>query len=139
MSVLEHRKRSMQVKIAEITVKIVESKDDLEKCVQKQDYLQAQALKKSILALENDKQTLQNILLKQDSEELSFVLERMEEGVDVSMISCLVPVGDTREIRDASIDASYSEELDELPHSMSTSPADKAYESTNQQNDHVDE
>ena len=74
-AVLEERKHRIKVEIAKLLVKINECKDDLEKCVEKQEFLMAQKIKTKITTLEADKLALSSILEREDAVELKDALE----------------------------------------------------------------
>ena len=73
--ILEYRKHRIKIEKAKIIVKLVEAKDALEKCIQRQDFVVAQTLKTQIDALEEDKDKLQCILNNADPKELNKALE----------------------------------------------------------------
>ena len=69
--VLEERKHRMKVEIAKLVVRINENKDDLDKYVERQEFLMAQEIKTIITSLEEEKLTLSLILEREDGKEIS--------------------------------------------------------------------
>ena len=74
-TILEYRQHRINMVRAKITVKIIEAKDALENCIQRQDFLAAQALKTQINVMAEDNDKLQCILNDANSEELNNALE----------------------------------------------------------------
>ena len=68
--VLDERKHKMKVEIAKLVVKINESKDALDKAVERQEFLVAQELKTSLTTLEDDKLKLSSVLERGDAVEI---------------------------------------------------------------------
>merc|ERR1712001_279794 len=85
-AVLEDRKHRIKVEIAKLLVKINEHKDDLEKCVQKQDFLMAQEIKTNITTFESDKVILEGILEREDGDELKDAIEKRYKKMGASQL-----------------------------------------------------
>ena len=86
-AVLEDRKHRMKVEIAKLIVKINEGNDDLEKCVERQEFLKAQEIKTSVAMLQEEKITLSLILDRENATEIKEALEQRYKRVGLSQLA----------------------------------------------------
>ena len=80
-AVLEDRKHRMKVEIAKLLVKINERKDDLEKYVERQEFLLAQEMKTTITTLEAEKLKLSSVLERGDGSEIKEALDQRYKNI----------------------------------------------------------
>ena len=101
-AVLDERKHKMKVEIAKLVVKINESKDALDKAVERQEFLVAQELKTSLTTLEDDKLKLSSVLERGDAVELKSTLDERYKNMSGTKLFSAQKSNTTNEKNDIS-------------------------------------
>lgn len=85
-SALADTKQSLKVQIAKLSVKLNEAQYARDKMVEQQDFIEAQVIQNCIVNVQSDKKVLEEYLARESFDEISFILQKLQEGISVSKI-----------------------------------------------------